>query len=586
MSNNIHFIRLDAYKAPKSVESNRDDWVSFGEDNNYYQDLIDAYNGSTTNNAVINSISKLIYGKGLDATDSNKKPNEYAQMKMLFRNEMLKKAIVDLKLLGQFALQIIYNKSKNAILRVEHIPVHLLRAKKCNDKGEITSYFYSDNWQEVKKFPPKEIPAFGFGDKTLEILFVGNYTVGQKYYSNVDYIGSLAYAKLEEEISDYLINDVQKSFSGRTVVNFNSGIPDEEKRELMSSKIKHQLTGSDGDVVIVSFNNSEAEKTTVDSIALDNAPEHYKYLSDEARAKILLGHRVTSGLLFGIQTANGFSSNADELKNASVLFDNMVIRPFQETVLDALDEILSFNGISLNLYFKTLQPLDFIDLNPALNKDQNEEQTGVKLSKHLDALDLSMYGEHLDANEWELLDSRDVNYDTEQSLDDELHRLNNPKKSLLSKIYDFATTGVAKSNTTSGQDGVLFVSRYRYFGNTTANSREFCVKMTNLNKLYRKEDIVTMGKNPDTNPGWGPKGANTYDVFLFKGGGNCSHAWKRETYRRIGSFNRAGDNKTEVTPSQARKEGEIVPTNDPLVYQRPVDMPFNGFLPSNPRFKK
>ena len=586
MSNNIHFIRLDAYKAPKSIESNRDDWVSFGEDNNYYQDLIDAYNGSTTNNAVINSISKLIYGKGLDATDSNKKPNEYAQMKMLFRNEMLKKAIVDLKLLGQFALQIIYNKSKNAILRVEHIPVHLLRAKKCNDKGEITSYFYSDNWQEVKKFPPKEIPAFGFGDKTLEILFVGNYTVGQKYYSNVDYIGSLPYAKLEEEVSDYLINDVQKSFSGRTVVNFNSGIPDEEKRELMSSKIKHQLTGSDGDVVIVSFNNSEAEKTTVDSIALDNAPEHYKYLSDEARAKILLGHRVTSGLLFGIQTANGFSSNADELKNASVLFDNMVIRPFQETVLDALDEILSFNGISLNLYFKTLQPLDFIDLNPTLNKDQNEEQTGVKLSKHLDALDLSMYGEHLDANEWELLDSRDVDYDTEQALDDELHRLNNPKKSLLSKIYDFATTGVAKSNTTSGQDGVLFVSRYRYFGNTTANSREFCVKMTNLNKLYRKEDIVTMGKNPDTNPGWGPKGANTYDVFLFKGGGNCSHAWKRETYRRIGSFNRAGDNKTEVTPSQARKEGEIVPTNDPLVYQRPVDMPFNGFLPSNPRFKK
>jgi len=584
MSSNIHFVQLEAYKAPKTVESNRNDWVEFGDDNNYYQFLIDAYNNSTTNNAIINAISKLIYGKGLDATDSNKKPNEYAQMKMLFRKDMLKKSAIDLKMLGQFAIQLIYNKTKDAIIRTEHIPVHLLRAKKCNDKGEITAYYYSDNWDDVKKFVPKEIPAFGYGDKTLEILFVGNYTVGQKYYSNVDYIGSIPYAKLEEEVADYLINDVQKGFSGRTVVNFNNGIPDEEKQELISSKVKSKLTGSGGDPVIVSFNNSDAEKTTVDSIPLNDAPAHYEYLSEESRGKILLGHRVTSGLLFGIQTANGFSSNADELKNASVLFDNMVIRPFQETILDALDEILAFNGISLNLYFKTLQPLDFIDLNPVLNKSESEEQTGVKLSKHLDDLDLSQFGEDLDPAEWELVDSRKVDYDSEDLLDAELERLNNPKKSMLSKVYEFVTTGIARPNVTSEQDGVLFVSRYRYSGKTTDKSRPFCEKMTSLNKLYRKEDIIQMGNNSSTNPGWGPKGADTYSIWLYKGGGSCHHFWTRETYRRIGSFNKKGTNKAEVTPSEARKEGEIVPVNDKLVYTKPIDMPYEGFLPTNKRF--
>jgi len=590
MSSNIHFVQLEAYKAPKTVESNRNDWVEFGDDNNYYQFLIDAYNNSTTNNAIINAISKLIYGKGLDATDSNKKPNEYAQMKMLFRKDMLKKSAIDLKMLGQFAIQLIYNKTKDAIIRTEHIPVHLLRAKKCNDKGEITAYYYSDNWEDVKKFVPKEIPAFGYGDKTLEILFVGNYTVGQKYYSNVDYIGSIPYAKLEEEISDYLINDVQKGFSGKTVVNFSNGIPDEEKQELIASKVKGQLTGSGGDPVIVSFNDNETQKTTVDSIPLNDAPAHYSYLSEESRAKILLGHRVTSGLLFGIQTANGFSSNADELKNASVLFDNMVIRPFQETILDALDEILAFNGVSLNLYFKTLQPLDFIDLNPVLNKAESEEQTGVKLSKHLDDLDLSQFGEDLDPAEWELVDSRKVDYDSEDSLDAELERLNNPKKSLLSKVYEFVTTGVARPNVTSEQDGVLFVSRYRYSGETTDKSRPFCKKMTALNKLYRKEDIIQMGNNSSTNPGWGPKGTDTYSVWLsndykfYKGGGSCHHYWSRETYKRIGSFNKKGTNKAEVTPSAARKEGEIVPVNDKLVYTKPKDMPYQGFLPTNKRF--
>jgi len=572
-----HFIELEAYSAPKSIESNRNAWVEFGDNNNYFQFLIDRYNGSTTNNGVINNITKLIYGRGLDATDSSLKPNEYAQMKMLFRNDILRKGISDLKMLGQFAYQIIYNKSKDSIIRIEHIPVQLLRAEKCNEKGEITGYYYSDNWEDIKKFVPVRIPAFGFGDKTLEILYVGNYTVGQKYYSNVDYIGSLAYAKLEEEISEYLINDVQNGFSPTSIVNFNNGIPDEEKRELISRQVTKTLMGSKGKKVIVSFNNDETKKTTVDSIPLNDAAKHYEYLSTESQSKILLGHGVVSGLQFGIPSANGFSSNADELKNAIILFDNMVIRPFQDMFIDAIDKVLGFNKISLNLYFKTLQPLEFIDLNATVDKATNEMQSGVKLSAHLDELELEEFGEDLNLDEWELIDTRQVDdLEQESKLDAELESLNNPKKSLLSKVYEFVTTGVAKPNIKSEQDGQKFISRYRYSGTTTEKSRPFCVKMTRLNKLYRKEDIEQMSAKASTNPGWGPKGADTYDIFLYKGGGACHHFWVRETYRRFYDPRQKGA--VQITPAQARKQGEILPTNNKLVYTRPIDMPNQGFL--------
>lgn len=573
---NSHFIQLEAYSQPKIVESKRDNWVEFGEDNNFFQFLIDRYNGSTTNNAVINNIIKLIYGRGLDATDSNRKPNEYAQMIMLFRKDVTKKAVSDLKLLGQYALQLIYNKQKTEIIRVEHIPVQLLRAEKCNSKGEIEAYYYSDNWEDTRKFIPKRISAFGFGDKTLEILYIGNYTVGQKYYSNVDYVGCIPYAKLEEEIADYLINDVQNGFSPTSIVNFNNGIPDEEKRELISRQVTKTLTGSKGKKVIVSFNNDETKKTTVDSVALNEAPKHYDYLSEEAKSKILLGHGVVSGLQFGIPTANGFSSNADELKNAITLFDNMVIRYFQDTFIDGIDKVLAYNKISLNLYFKTLQPLEFIDLNPNVSKEQAQEKTGVALSSHIDELDVEEFGEDIDLNEWELVDSRIVDLNTEDQLDAELEALNNPKKSLMSKIYEFVSTGVARPNIGSDQDGKLFQSRYRYSGETTEKSRIFCKKMTAANKLYRKEDIMRMSAKP-VNEGWGPKGADTYDIFLYKGGGSCHHFWTRETYKRFIDPRRKGS--VEVTPAQARKQGEILPKNNQLVYTRPVDMPNKGFLP-------
>jgi len=574
---NVHVFNFESHKPPTTTESKRDNWVEFGDDNNYFQYLIDRYNNSTTNSAVINAITKLIYGRGLDATDSNKKPNDYAQMKMLFRTEVLKKVIQDEYLLGQGYFQLIYNKQGNSIVRVEHIPAQLIRAEKCNDKGEITGYYYSDNWDDTRKFVPKRIPAFGYGDKKLELLRVGEYSVGQKYYSNVDYIGAVPYAKLEEEIADFLINDVQHGFSPTSVINFNNGVPDEEKQSIIASDVKRKLTGSSGAKVVVAFNSDETKKTTIDSVPLNDAPAHYQYLSEEARGKILLGHSVTSGLLFGIPANNGFSSNADELKNASILFDNLVIRPKQGTIIDALDLILAFNKVTLNMYFKTLQPLEFIDQNPVISKDDMEEETGLKLSSHIDKLNVEEYGAEMDPDEWELIDSRPVSYEDEERLDAELEALNNPQKSIMSKVWEFVTTGVARPDLKSEQDGKLFASRYRYTGEISAESREFCQKMMKANKLYRKEDIIRMGEKPNTNPGFGPRGADRYDIFLYKGGGACHHFWTRETYKRFVDPRRRGAE--QITPAQARKQGEILPTVNKLVYTAPINMPNKGFLP-------
>ena len=102
MSNNIHLLELSHYEAPVIKEATRENWVEFGEKNDFYQFLIDRYTNSTTNNAIINNVSRLIYGKGLSATDASRKPSEYAQMKALFHNDCVRKLACDLKMLGQW----------------------------------------------------------------------------------------------------------------------------------------------------------------------------------------------------------------------------------------------------------------------------------------------------------------------------------------------------------------------------------------------------------------------------------------------------------------------------------------------------
>ena len=204
MNNNI--IQLSSYTAPVIVENNRNEWVEYGADNNYYQFLIDRYSNSATNNAVINNICRLIYGQGLTATDSAMKPNEWAQLLSILKEDDLRRIIFDLYALGQCALQIHYDKGHKAITRAFHTPIQLLRPEKCNKDGDIVGYFYSDNWTDPKKYVPKRFDAFGTSKKEVEILYLAPYSAGMKYFSNVDYQGGIDYALLEEKIAEYLIN--------------------------------------------------------------------------------------------------------------------------------------------------------------------------------------------------------------------------------------------------------------------------------------------------------------------------------------------------------------------------------------------
>jgi hypothetical protein len=589
MSNNVHILNLSAYTTPVIQESKRDAWVDFGEDNNYYQFLLDRYTNSTTNSAIINNISRLIYGRGLSAVDASRKPNEYAQAMALFNKDCLRKIAIDRKMLGQFAMQIHYNDKHDKILKAFHMPVNLLRAEKCNKDGEIEAYYYSDDWTDVKKYPPTRIPAYGYSKDKIEILFAKPYAVGMKYYSYVDYNGAVPYALLEEEVADYLINEVQNGFSGTKVVNFNNGVPTEEQQSIITNKVLSKLTGSKGQKVIVAFNDNMDTKTTVDDLPLNDAPEHYTYLSEECMRKIMLGHNVTSPLLFGIAGANGFSSNADELQNSFILFNNMVIKPLQDEILEALDTILSFNGISLNLFFKTLKPLEFTDLENAQNTEQVAEETGTELSKQNTELEeiLAQVDAANLSDEWIEVDAREVD-DNEEYLDNFLLEADAKldTDTLLSKLFKFVSSGAANPNAKSEQDKEVkrvdslkyFKVRYRYTGNASPK-RGFCkAMMSKQSRLFRLEDIDAMSQRA-VNAGFGEGGAATYDIFKYKGGPRCHHKWERVTFVR----DLKGKNKKyeQIGTRAAEVKGYKV-TNPFEVSIYPNNLPLKGFSPNNP----
>jgi hypothetical protein len=112
-------------------------------------------------------------------------------------------------------------------------------------------------------------------------------------------------------------------------------------------------------------------------------------------------------------------------------------------------------------------------------------------------------------------------------------------------------------------------------GTAEHKSRDFCTRMVNAgNRVWRKEDIEAASQRA-VNPGWGPNGADTYDIFLYKGGGSCQHYFERRTYLR------RNNKKVSVNRARAiiREAGlPMMEQNDPKVAQRPRDMVNRGFL--------
>jgi hypothetical protein len=128
--NNIRLLNLSSYQTPIVKEEYNRDWVSYGDDNNYFQNLIEKYLGSPTNSRCINGIIDMVYGRGLNATDSTEKPEMFGKMQSILRPSDVKKMVNDLKMLGQAAIQVVYKTGKREIAGLYHFPMETLRAEK------------------------------------------------------------------------------------------------------------------------------------------------------------------------------------------------------------------------------------------------------------------------------------------------------------------------------------------------------------------------------------------------------------------------------------------------------------------------
>ena len=359
-------------------------WIPFGVygHDDFFNAVTMTFNVSTTNSACIEGIADLIYGKGL----YSKTPAFNDVLQKLIPQEETKRVAFDLKLYGNACYQVYWNDDHTKIIKMYHIPVQTIRAEKIGNSPRIENFYYCIDWNDQKKIKEKKkIPAFGTSNEKMELLYIKNYSPGLYYYSLPDWVAAMQFAISEGEISNLHLNNITNGFLPAVMLNFNNGVPAPEERQTIEDLVQAKFTGTDNaGRFMLSFNDDPATKPTLDVIDISNLHEKYDYVAEYTQDRILVAHRVTSPLLFGVRTKNnGFSSQSEEMKTAFSILQTMTISPFQNLILNSLDMALTEGGYdNTELYFEQLTPLVILA--------QTADETGKSVAQVEDETNKSM----------------------------------------------------------------------------------------------------------------------------------------------------------------------------------------------------
>ena len=626
MKDNIININLETSTAPVVTEVRGRDWIEYGDANGewrnlYPQFLIDLYYSSSISAAIINSTSEMIAGEALIIEDDEDRDLEARVKLQNFMNrangneslhEVIKKLAFDFKLQGGFALNLVWSKDRTQIAEIYHVDVSKLRCARPDEFGKTPGYYISADWTNTRQNKPYYVPAFNANDRTSanQIMYAGLYSPDMNSYYTPDYVSCNNWALIDARVSEFHLNNISNSFSGSYLFSFNNGTPTAEERRDIEQSITDKFTGSkEAGRFVLCFSDDRTRAPEITPMNTADLDKQYLALQELLTSNILSGHRVTSKTLMGIDSANGFSSNTDEIINAANFYLNTVIKPFQDSLVKQLRKIFQINNMDMPVNFVQLKPItvqfDSKTIREVMTQDEIREELGleplgdeevvdetVDFSK-VEKTELESYIETLEdiPEDWELINEEIVDGE-HQDFDFEAE-LNN----IAGEKLELASTGRANPNARSDQDGLnksgtfFYKVRYVYttdnfLTNKSGTSRDFCKLMTRARKVYRKEDVIRMGSMA-VNAGFGPRGASTYSIWFFKGGPECRHFWMRQVYRAPASddasvyYEKNIDDDKMIGYTKAISEGFTAKRNDNLVARPPQRMKNNGYL--NPR---
>lgn len=539
-------------EVPKFVENDRENLVRWGKDNLIPQWLNYLYYTCAVHQGIINGKVMFTIGGGLKG---NKELVD-------FFDPILKYLDTDLEISNSFYVKGIYNPDGSDKFKdIKYIPYEWVRVTKDG------KYVVCEDWSNPTA---KKVEYVSINDRTDEMVVIIPFKEAGKqfkidptkrelsmnYYPVVPYSGAVKSIMTDIEYTNYEFSEVVNSFSGGTILSLNNGAsPLEGDRNEIKDYIIDNATGSDnaGGVVIL-FNNGKETEPTVLHLNGNQLHERYLALGEAVQKKILIGHSVISGELFGFTQDGNFNQSNLEVAYHFMKANYFKVR--QNQLLSVIDAVAQVNGITEGVEFIEYQLPKAEVTQPTAYKIEkfsadDEDKVLAEFSKFgRDNKDLDIiFSGDFDIEKFrqEFIDLTKVQGQvldliSKGNLFDGIYKALEINPSDLAKHYDhlyneglineggeITTKGkleVAKRDISRVTVEYSYDVKDGYGDKVIPGTRNFCRKLIELNKVYTMDEINTISATLGMDV-WRYRGGWYHNPNTNRNEPACRHIWKQ-----------------------------------------------------------
>jgi hypothetical protein len=546
MESNFLRINFAESKIPIFKENKAKGYLTYGEDNNYPQMLINFYNSSPKHGAIVTQKAAFLAGDKTEIIGSNTediaRANDYLNNINAYESfdEVKIKYSQDVELFDGFALEVIWNKAKTSIAEIYHLPFQNVRI------GLDGNYMYSEDWSNRRIEPVVYYPYNPTTREGKQLYFFKMYKAGCGEYPTAPYQSALKYIEIDTEIANFHLNSIKSGFSAQTLLQLFKGIPTPEEARNTMRRFKENFSGTDNaGSIIIQFNDPNETPSQVNNLAPSDFDKQFDILNKTVQEEILMAHRVTSPMLFGIKT-EGQLGGRNELIEAYEAFQTSYIEPRQNQLDRCLTSIFKYI-VPVTLKTKNKPPigLNYVDLfekgiisqaearrelgmsdtvqmsahppsNPPSNPPCCENPFGWDDDKDLEVF--TQFGEDADNFESVPMQFGDalqtmilqwIYSNKGITIQDLANNINKPNEEIQEQIdlmieagmltygssgFDILSKGVDALDKSGVQTEIVTMWKYDKApgisgGKIIGTSRDFCKRMISLNRVYTRAEI-------------------------------------------------------------------------------------------------
>lgn len=337
---NFSSIVTNTKEIPKLVINPKPDgWLTYGADNKYPVYLFYLYEHSSQFSSIASSMKDYILG---DEVINNTNLSTINRKGETF-NDLLEKITLDYIIYGGFAFQVVRNKL-GGIAELNYIDFRTARTNEDEDKIYINKSWKYDIAK--RRTQTKVYERFMRGTKQPNSIYYYKGHITREEYPVPMYMAAITSLEISTQIANYHLSNILNNFTPSAVINFNSGSNlSEDVMQEAEDMVYEKFSGtSNAGKIIISFNDSKDNATTIERLQDDGLDNKYQNLATSVKADIYSAFRINECLV-GLNKETGFSKT--EFSEAFTLYNKTVIRPIQQDLIDALETVLGEKCIEI-----------------------------------------------------------------------------------------------------------------------------------------------------------------------------------------------------------------------------------------------